>query len=150
MISPRQRFLAWLPALIVALGLFVASSIPGTSYPQVDVRYADKMVHLAFYAALGAACARALLRSTAFRGAALVLIATGIATAFGATDELHQLFVPFRSADWHDLVADAVGALIGSTAWGVVGPRLRALASAGGGRGRARGRGRGRGTPEGT
>src|SRR3954471_1706459 len=119
-----SRLRAWFPALMVALALFIASSVPGTSYPQVDVRYADKMVHVTFYALLGAACARGLLRSTARQGAAVVLIATALATAFGATDELHQLFVPFRSADWHDLVADAFGALLGSSLWTFVGARL--------------------------
>jgi VanZ family protein len=117
MSSARERLLAWLPAGLVGLALFIASSVPGTSYPQVDVRFADKIVHLVFYSVLGAACARGLLRSTLWRGPRLVLTAMAIATLFGATDELHQLFVPFRSADWHDLAADAVGAFFGSLLW---------------------------------
>jgi VanZ family protein len=121
----RQRVLAWLPAGLVGLVLFIASSVPGTSYPQVDVRFADKMVHLVFYSALGAACARGLLRSTAWPSPRLVFMATAMATVFGATDELHQLFVPFRSADWHDLAADALGALLGSLLWALVGRRAR-------------------------
>ena len=44
------------------------------------------------------------------------LAAVGLTTAFGASDELHQLFVPGRSADVHDLVADATGAAAGVTA----------------------------------
>ena len=124
MSSLRQRVLAWLPAGLVGLVLFIASSVPGTSYPQVNVRFADKMVHLAFYSVLGAACARGMLRSTVWRGPRLVLAATAIATAFGATDELHQLFVPFRSADWHDLVADAVGAFVGSLLWALLHRRV--------------------------
>ena len=31
--------------------------------------------------------------------------------AFGALDELHQIFMPSRSAEWLDFVADAAAAL---------------------------------------
>ena len=53
-----------------------------------------------------------------------------LATLYGVTDEFHQLFVPGRSADPYDVLADFVGASIGSTLgwlasaahrWGILG-----------------------------
>jgi VanZ family protein len=49
--------------------------------------------------------------------------------AYGVTDEWHQSFVPGRSADAIDLVADAVGAGLaagGLGAWGIMLRRRRA------------------------
>jgi VanZ family protein len=33
---------------------------------------------------------------------------------YGATDEVHQAFVPFRTSTWSDWLADTAGALIGA------------------------------------
>ena len=41
-------------------------------------------------------------------------------TAFAATDEIHQSFVPGRHPDWLDLGYDALGALIGVMTWELV------------------------------
>lgn len=46
-------------------------------------------------------------RSTLFR----TLLAVGFASLYGATDEVHQYFVPERSSDVLDWIADTVGAL---------------------------------------
>jgi len=46
-----------------------------------------------------------------------------IAAAYGATDELHQYFVPGRQADVADLLADAIGAIAAAGAiwaWGII------------------------------
>ena len=50
-----------------------------------------------------------------------------LATAYGATDELHQRYVPFRSSDPFDLLADGVGAMLGVA--GVQGLRRRRRAA---------------------
>jgi VanZ family protein len=43
-----------------------------------------------------------------------VALACLLATLYGVTDELHQLFTPRRSCDFYDVVADAVGGLLGA------------------------------------
>lgn len=41
------------------------------------------------------------------------LVAMLIATAYAATDEVHQVFVPGRSAEFTDVLLDSLGALVG-------------------------------------
>jgi VanZ family protein len=36
---------------------------------------------------------------------------------YGMTDEIHQCFVPGRSPEWRDWIADAVGSLAGILVW---------------------------------
>jgi VanZ family protein len=93
--------------------IFVLSSIPGSAFPEVPGRYTDKVVHVALYGVLGLLVGRALAATTALGGPARVALTCALATAYGITDELHQLFTPRRSCDWHDVVADALGGLVG-------------------------------------
>ena len=92
--------------------MFYLSSLPGSSLGQVPM---DKLLHGIEYAALGAALARALAGGVARvdRGAALA--AWGLATVYGASDELHQSLVPGREMSGFDLAADATGALAAVT-----------------------------------
>ena len=74
----------------------------------------DKSGHSIGYAMLAGVLLRALaggrLRGvTVMRG----LIAIVLATIYGVSDEFLQLFVPGRSADRYDVLADSVGATIG-------------------------------------
>ena len=39
------------------------------------------------------------------------VVAAVVASLYGAFDEWHQLYVPGRSADWFDVLADAIGAI---------------------------------------
>jgi VanZ family protein len=116
--SARRRpghLSAWLPALAWAAGLFVASALPGGTARVPSFFAADKLIHCAAYLGLGFLCARGCHRSLG--GAAprrAGLWGAGLASLYGATDELHQLFVPDRSADVLDLGADALGAAIGA------------------------------------
>jgi VanZ family protein len=111
----------WLPAIGWAVLLAVLSSIPGTAIPAGPTPNFDKLVHGGLYLVLGFFCARALAATTTLAPGALVAAATLMGTLYGVTDELHQLLTPRRSSDWHDVVADAVGALAGA----LVATRLR-------------------------
>jgi VanZ family protein len=106
---------------------FIASSIPGQRLPPLSVWNADKLIHALEYAFIGLAIARPLGRtSVGLTPLAVVLWATGLASAWGALDEVHQLFTPNRCCDLKDWIADTGGALVGAAA--LVGWRRRRAA----------------------
>ena len=114
----------WAPVVIYMGAIFVLS---GQSSPPVPPHVSDKLLHIAAYAGLALVICRALAGgwpARLTRGAAL---ATFLMTVgYGVTDELHQAFVPARTADAYDLLADAAGAglaLIVLKAWDILGHR---------------------------
>jgi VanZ family protein len=111
-----RRLWLWLPVVLYAAGIFLVSSMHN---PPIPGGVSDKSGHGAAYCGLGLTVLRGLAGAEwAGVTAGTSLAAVGFATAFGASDELHQLFVPGRSADVHDLAADAIGTGAGvMTAW---------------------------------
>lgn len=100
----------WVPALLCMAAIFVASAQHRVRLP--DFRDSDKVSHFAAYSVLGAALA--------YGGAStgtgpLPLVLAG--SLYGASDELHQAFVPGRSPDARDWLADTAGALLGVLAF---------------------------------
>lgn len=75
----------------------------------------DKTAHFLAYAALGASIVRAL---SGGRPSGMtvrrVAIAALAATLYGASDEVHQAFVPDRTPEFLDLLADASGGVAGA------------------------------------
>ncbi len=97
--------------------IFVISSFE-VHLPGVDrLPLRDKALHLAEYGALGWLCAGAASRSwpTAVGWRTFVL-AVFVSTLWGLSDEIHQAFVPGRSSDLADLLADLIGSLVGAGA----------------------------------
>ena len=95
-----------------------------SSLPSVASSLSDKVEHGGAYALLGALLLRAVAGGT-WRGVNLkgVALAVALAAAYGFSDEVHQLFVPGRSFDPLDMVADAAGAGAGAGAawaWGII------------------------------
>jgi VanZ family protein len=109
-----MRLRPWLPAVAWSAVLFGLSCIPGNDLPEVPGAQTDKVAHVALYLVLGLAISRALRATTRLAGGRLLATTCLLATAYGITDELHQLFTPRRSSDWHDVAADAVGGLAGA------------------------------------
>lgn len=72
----------------------------------------DKLLHAAAYALLGG-LVRGALGSTRLDPSLASALAIAVAAAYGASDEWHQRFVPNRMADGADLLADAIGAVLG-------------------------------------
>lgn len=107
----RRASLAAVLALAWAALIFWASSRPAGDLPP-SFPHADKLVHAAVYAVLGALVAVALGRGRPLPARAAGL-ALALAVAYGVSDELHQGFVPGRDVSLLDLVADTVGAAAG-------------------------------------
>ena len=100
-----RRLWPWLPALAWAALIFALSARP--TLPVGLELGTDKIAHFLAYAVLGALLALAQTRTGWPPAAAYAL---GI--AYGASDEWHQSFVPGRSSDVADWVADAAGVIV--------------------------------------
>jgi len=100
-----SRLWQWMPVVFWASVIFAFSSIPnlGTGLGVWDL-VLRKLAHTAEFAIL------AILLERALRRPALALL---IASAYAATDEFHQAFVPGRHAKPTDWLIDTAGAAIG-------------------------------------
>ena len=111
--SIRQMQLAaqWLAALL-ALGIPLALLVGGAQPFAVGLVHApwDKPAHMAVYAVLACAIGFASRR----HGPSAMLIGFAGAMLVGALDEALQMYLPGRLAELDDLVADAVGAALGT------------------------------------
>jgi VanZ family protein len=81
--------------------------------PVVTEHIWDKLLHTSEYAVLAGLLGRALIGEGIGYGRACVL-AVLVASTYGATDEYHQWFVPMRTSDVRDWLADTIGAAIGA------------------------------------
>jgi len=104
----------WLPCLYMA-GIFVLSSFHLDLTIDESVPFRDKGIHFLEYAVLGFLCANAARRSFPHRPAwRTFAVGAFVALAWGLGDELHQAFVPGRSAEILDWVADTLGSVAGA------------------------------------
>lgn len=105
-----------LPALLWTVTVFVLGGIPNPG-PSIDLAFPiDKIEHAIAFAILQVLALRALrfeLPGILPRG--MPWIAAATSTVVGAALELYQLTVPNRSAEFMDLVWDAVGAGVAAT-----------------------------------
>lgn len=109
-----QVLVAWL-VLIFAL-----SSIPNRIVVSEPSPFPfDKVAHGIEYAVLAFMIAWLARRRWGSVGLAMAL-GVALSTLYGATDELHQIYVPGRDAGLPDFYADVVGAVVGAAVAGVV------------------------------
>jgi len=118
--SGRAARIALWTAVALYLALIFALSSLQNPLPPLTSRVSDKVLHGVEYGGLGLLLGLALRGSglRAGRAAALALL---LASLYGASDEIHQGFVPNRSCDLRDWVADTGGAALGA----LVAARLR-------------------------
>ena len=84
----------------------------------------DKGIHFIEYAILGWFCAGAAARTWhTSRARRTATFAVFVAAAWGISDEIHQSFVPGRSAEVADAIADMAGAVAGVGAWHLLSDR---------------------------
>ena len=122
----RTPFFLWGPVALQMVLIFGASSI--SDLRALPGGISDKSGHGIGYAILGAVLVRALaggrLNGVTWRRAGLAVL---LATLYGVSDEFHQAFVPGRSPDRLDVLADCVGAAVAvvviagvARAWGIL------------------------------
>ena len=92
-------------------GAVMICILAGTSWPRPPYMPggSDKVIHFCAYASLGAAIGWAARARSFWRALAWLAFASFL----GAADEWHQQFIPSRSMDARDWIADTAGAVTG-------------------------------------
>jgi VanZ family protein len=118
-----RRIRLWLPPLAY-MAIIFSFSAQSNPLPAVTARVWDKLLHMTEYGGLAFLLARALMGDgRSWR--AVVLGATLLASAYGATDEYHQSFVPGRDSSVLDWSADTLGSIVGAGAYAAARRRLQ-------------------------
>jgi VanZ family protein len=111
----------WAPVVFYMAAIFYVSSLPQPPLPAGGDKPWHSIGYFGFALVVVRAVAGGLPRRITRRTA---VWAIAIAVSYAASDEIHQMFVPGRSADAADLIADAVGVCAGTAvcwAWGATG-----------------------------
>ncbi|MDP3091971.1 MAG: VanZ family protein [Nitrospira sp.] len=113
-----RRFVVYWGPVVGYAGLIFylsAQSHPDDNLPSLFVAVNDKVRHALEYAGLGGLCYRAFRwGATGAVAARALLFSILTASLYGATDEVHQLFVPLRESSWQDWLADVTGSVLGA------------------------------------
>jgi len=112
-LEKNKKLLVYTPLVVYWIILFGATTLPAASMPSFGV--VDKVNHLLAYFILAILLFLTLLFQQKVplslnKAAAYALI---ICSLYGMLDEVHQIFIPGRSAEFLDFLADACGALLG-------------------------------------
>jgi VanZ family protein len=115
---PMRRLLRWGPPVIYMALIFHLSS-ESAPIPEVTSRVWDKLLHFVEYGGLAVLWCRALAGEGVSWLTAGVLSVL-VSSAYGASDEWHQAFVPLRNSTVVDWVADTVGAALAIVGYGAI------------------------------
>lgn len=120
----KKATLSWGPTLRIAsaclvlywIAIFIGTHIPGPAVPNLGN---DKLLHFGAFGGLAFLVAWALPTKEGqahIRG----LITLGLIVGYAMVDEISQNFIPGRTCSLGDFVADAIGAVMGLTAYFVI------------------------------
>lgn len=110
--STLSTVVVWLPTILYCGLIFYLSSSPlPESVSQLPV--SDKVLHFLEYGLLSSLFFYSLRRSSPRRGIrATAVLSILFASLYGASDEIHQYFVPGRDSSIADVLADVFGAIV--------------------------------------
>lgn len=105
------------PAILFAVLIFIFSSLPGDKLPEIRFGLGDKFIHVIEFGLFGIFLYHAFRFSSPISKPYFATLCVGI--VYALLDEIHQLFVPGRSCEIWDFIADLVGIIIfaGLSAW---------------------------------
>jgi len=106
-----KKILFFAPASLYYAFIFYLSS--RSHDIKIDILFFDKVIHIAEFALLGLLLSFGYFMSlkSPRMVKAVLTICSGI--LLGGLDEFHQYFIPHRSVEFFDVIADAIGILIG-------------------------------------
>ena len=100
---------------VCSISILAVSSIPGASFPDIELYTLDKVFHFIEYSILGFFSVKCVRKPTWIW--ILLILIYGI--LFAGFDELWQSFIPGRLSSQFDILADISGIIFGSvlTVW---------------------------------
>lgn len=115
-VSPLQLNLGYrLPLVGFCLLIFWQSSFPSIASTSWLPQGGDKVLHLGGYALLAFLAARNLRQEKPlFTRTKIRIMAIVFTSLYGLSDEIHQAFVPSRTASGMDFLADVLGSILGT------------------------------------
>lgn len=113
-----RRFLFFVGPAILYAGLIFYLSGLGSGLPKITFNSSDKILHMIEFFILGWLLVRAFhFGSLESISRKLLMVSIFIGILYGASDEIHQYFVPARSSDIFDWLADCIGVILGALAY---------------------------------
>ncbi|MEQ1553423.1 MAG: VanZ family protein [Ferruginibacter sp.] len=112
---PKNKFL---PGIAWFFLVLVLICIPGSQFPKgnnwIDKFFVDKWVHAVLFGTLAYLIMLPIAKSALNKKSKLhffIKISLAVSIWGLATEYIQKYFIPFRSFDWWDWAADALGAL---------------------------------------
>ena len=111
----RPNFLKyWLPVIFYAILVFLISALPGDDIPELFPGQSNPF-HFFEYAVFGLLLSRAIrYQYPKEKILKRVMFTCTITVAYALFDEIHQFFVPGRTAAFSDVAIDMAGSFLGS------------------------------------
>ena len=109
----------WISVLAYAGLIFYLSAQPYLGVPH-EIIFLDPqnlMLHILEFLPLGFLAARAFAMTPRFSDFHPAVLPVLLGSSYGLGDELHQFFVPGRTASIFDAAADSMGVVIGVFLW---------------------------------
>lgn len=100
------------PVWLWAMFILILTSYPKLKAPDVGFDAQDKLYHFLVYFIFGVLLMRGFTMSDEERLQSALVKSASWGISFALFDELHQMFIPGRSADIYDAMADISGIVV--------------------------------------
>jgi VanZ family protein len=113
LIEKHKALLVYLPLALYWVVLLILTSLPGKDVPNTNIN--DKVEHYLAYSILAILLCFTFdfQKKIKFLAKQPYLFSLLLVSFYGCIDELHQLYIPGRSCDVKDWLADTCGGLMG-------------------------------------
>ena len=115
--ASRRGIIYWVFTVMYMGIIFYVSSLQRIDTPGIQ-EISDKLLHLCAYFILAFMVYLSFVKSGVKKY--VFILAFLIAVLYGIIDEFHQALVPGRDATIGDVIADSLGALLGSYLAGII------------------------------
>lgn len=105
-----KKIIFSLPFILASIAIFIASHQDGVPFDDSLFVFQDKVLHFSAYFIYGITIQLYLLRYRLYKQKYIIYTIL-IGSLFGITDEIHQYFIPNRSTDVFDWIADTLGVM---------------------------------------